>query len=762
MTALNATLPYRFGILFEAVLYLGILTLVFRKKDAQQISRWLLGLYAFMGLLFRGSYTLWRADIFHGMDSSIAAQLAGYGIFIQAFLLLLLARAFVRKENSEVWMSIGLLWMTLLVLVENNVFNLPETLWTTRAWTLSESNATFGLLLLGWSVFLVSAAVNLLRAYKQATQHLHRNRLSYWLPAFAILISADALYFLNRPTWGEPLALVGAGFLTYIVLTHHLPDVRQILRNLLVYVITTLLILLFYVAGFTASQYALQAAPGYNPLLLGASITIVLAILFAPLLGAVSRVVDRWLNIEKHDAGSTLREYSNSISNILDMQRLASVAIGLIMETMDLRRGFLFLVDEEKDKNGDLHAYRIRAVRNEGERPIQFGRFSPDSPIVKALLQEQSPLLQYDIDLLPAFQGTPPEERAWLNRLEVEVYVPIFSKRKWIGLFALGSKLSGNRYTKEDLVTLSALAGQTAVALENARLVENLVRLNEEVRDAYHELNKAKSDLERLDRTKSDFISIASHELRTPLTVMRGYTEMLLENPSLDEGIRQMLKGIHEGTLRLHEIMDSMFDIAQIDARTLELHLQPVDIADLIHGVCSSLSKSIYERKQTLVIDLPALPTLRADPNTLRKVFYHLVTNAIKFTPNNGRITITGRTLPKKMEGYPDGGIELIVSDTGVGVDPAFREIIFSKFYQPSEQLGKHSTGKTKFKGSGAGLGLALSRGIVEAHGGKIWVESPGYDEIHFPGSDFHVLLPIRKSKEDDTLPFSKKLTVQI
>ena len=98
--------------------------------------------------------------------------------------------------------------------------------------------------------------------------------------------------------------------------------------------------------------------------------------------------------------------------------------------------------------------------------------------------------------------------------------------------------------------------------------------------------------------------------------------------------------------------------------------------------------------------------------------------------------------------------VSLFVRDTGVGVDPNFREIIFTKFYQPGE-LGKHSTSKTRFKGSGAGLGLALSKGIVEAHGGRIWVESPGHDEIHFPGSQFHVILPLTKPEDADSAPMS-------
>jgi signal transduction histidine kinase len=285
--------------------------------------------------------------------------------------------------------------------------------------------------------------------------------------------------------------------------------------------------------------------------------------------------------------------------------------------------------------------------------------------------------------------------------------------------------------------------------LENARLVENLVRLNQELRQAYHSLDKANRDLERIDRTKSDFISIASHELRTPLTVMRGYTEMLMEDTSLDDNYQFMLKGLHDGTMRLHEIMDSMFDIAQIDARTLQLNLEPIDVADLVREVCFGLTKQFAERSQTLTIDLPAMPHIKADPNILHKVFFHIVSNAIKFTPDDGKITITGQTLQPGSQDAPEGGVQITVSDTGVGVAPEYRELIFNKFYQPGE-LGKHSTSKSRFQGGGAGLGLALAKGIVEAHGGRIWVQSPGYDEVHFPGSKFHVLLPSQKMEKGE------------
>jgi signal transduction histidine kinase len=226
---------------------------------------------------------------------------------------------------------------------------------------------------------------------------------------------------------------------------------------------------------------------------------------------------------------------------------------------------------------------------------------------------------------------------------------------------------------------------------------------------------------------------------------MIGYTEMLLEDETFSEGSREMLKGISKGTKRLHDVVDSMFDLAQIDMRTMQMHVAPIDIALLIKEAGMQLQKSFRERKLSLTIDIPPLPKVKADPNLFEKLLQHLLTNAIKFTPNSGKVTVTAKALNHTVE-MPDGALQITISDTGVGVDPESREIIFSKFYQPGE-LSKHSTSKTRFKGSGAGLGLALSKGIVEAHGGRIWVDSSGYDEKKFPGSQFHVLLPMSKGE---------------
>jgi signal transduction histidine kinase len=742
-----------------AALYLPLLFTLIQRHEGHETTTMFLGGYVLIGLLLEVAEGLWRGGRLYIASRQIANDFQAYGALLLAFLLTLTVIAFVRR-NLRPWLIAGAVWIVGFVLILLNTLGLNDVIWTNGRYSLTLERLASLWAMLGWLAFMLGSVINVRSAYAHSRQPLLRNRLNYWTPVFLLIAINDVLILSGIPLPGNPIRLAAISLATFIVVTHDPPDLVEVSRRVVTYIITTLVIVAFYVAGFSASQTVFKALPNFNPLLVGAGIALLLSFIFTPLLSLIRRWVNRWLNIQEFHPSRTLHAYSEQISNILDMQRLANVAVGLIIEAMDISRGFLFLVDSELTSDAQK-AYRLRAVRNQGERQVKIVTLTSEHPVVKHLVQEQRPLLQYDLDLLPAYRSVSSSEREWFNHLEAEVYLPIFSKREWIGLLALGAKISGKRYSEDDLVTLSALANQTAVALENARLVENLVQLNTELRQAYRALDRANRDLERLDQTKSDFISIASHELRTPLTTIIGYTEMLIEDHTLPPAVNAMLKSISNGTRRLHEIMDSMFDIAQIDTRTLQLNLTPVDTASLIKEISDDLEKSFIERKQTLTINIPALPLAKADPNLLKKLFQHLLTNAIKFTPNDGKITVAARVLPTHSAELPHGGVEIVVSDTGVGVDPASQDIIFSKFYQPGD-LSKHSTSKTRFKGSGAGLGLALSKGIVEAHGGRIWVESKGYDEVNFPGSNFHVILPLSNSNKNGGMSLGTELNLQV
>jgi signal transduction histidine kinase len=177
----------------------------------------------------------------------------------------------------------------------------------------------------------------------------------------------------------------------------------------------------------------------------------------------------------------------------------------------------------------------------------------------------------------------------------------------------------------------------------------------------------------------------------------------------------------------------------------LSLNFQPVRISHTIGLLKTELKEVLEHREQS--IEMPDFPEneswMYADNERIHQALRNVLANAIKYTPNKGRIIVRGRILP--------GFIEITVTDTGIGISPENQTLIFEKF----GQLGRvdlHSSGKTKFKGGGAGLGLPITRGIIEAHGGSIWVESEGYDEKKCPGSTFHILLPTRTQANDERI----------
>jgi len=260
------------------------------------------------------------------------------------------------------------------------------------------------------------------------------------------------------------------------------------------------------------------------------------------------------------------------------------------------------------------------------------------------------------------------------------------------------------------------------------------------------ELERTNQILRNIDKTKTNFIQISAHELRTPLTLIMGYSQMLEQDTKNNPELASLAQGILDGSERMTDIVDSMLDVSRIDSNTLFLRKTGLQLDLLIKKVNKRFEKAFEERNISMNADgLRDLPLIPADPDLLLKVFNNIIMNAIKFTPDGGSITISGRYL----NGSEPPQVEVAIHDTGIGIEPALQKLIFEKFNQTGDVL-LHSSGKTKFKGGGPGLGLAIARGIVEAHGGRIWVESPGYNEEVHPGSTFFVSLPAEKQLEKD------------
>jgi signal transduction histidine kinase len=268
---------------------------------------------------------------------------------------------------------------------------------------------------------------------------------------------------------------------------------------------------------------------------------------------------------------------------------------------------------------------------------------------------------------------------------------------------------------------------------DNALMLEHMVSLRRQ--------------MEELDRSKSRFIQVAAHELKTPLTLLEGYANMIRTSVPEDDLLMQMyLAGLDGGTFRLREIVGDMIDLSMIESGVIKITRQPLYVDKVVTQVVKSFVQPFADRRVELVLEpfVPIPGPIYADPERLLQVFSKIISNGLKYTPDGGRVTVRAvRVREEEKSESVDGYVDVQISDTGIGIAPENLERIFASFDMMGE-VANHSSGKTKFKGGGPGLGLPIARGIVEAHGGRIWAESKGFDERKRPGSTFHIELPCR------------------
>lgn len=581
------------------------------------------------------------------------------------------------------------------------------------------------------------------REYRQTTFPWHANRLVFWITALFTLGIGELFTFLPQPL----LQLIGQGVrfggvlgLTYSVTSYHLFDVRNRARRVLAFIVITVVSAIPLTIIILLVQWFTRRASFNTTLLLTAVILVVSFFLYQPFRRIVERVTYRFLRGEPVDPRKVVRDYSQAISRTLEVQQLSLLMIGTLSELLETKRGALLLVT--KTDNG----FDIDPIPALGIISRQRVHFKADSLFINSILAGHQPLLSYDVEFNPEYINIDPTEKTWLKEIAMEVYIPITSGTILEGLIALGPKNSGLPYQHSELELVQILADQTVVALQNARLYSELGSQNDKIRRLNLDLISQNERLEVMDRVKSDFITIASHELRTPLTQVKGYADILAamndENALTREQTREIVSHINRATLRLEGLISAMLDASQIDVEGMQLSFVETRIDTIVRLAAEPLTAAMRERRLTFTMEISSdLPPIQADFKRLVQAFTNLLGNAVKYTPDNGRITATASLAPSH-NGTEDF-IEVVIADTGIGIEPKFHDLIFEKFFRVGDpQL--HSTGSTKFKGAGPGLGLPITKGVVEAHGGRIWVESEGEDETRLSGSRFHVLIPLK------------------
>lgn len=313
--------------------------------------------------------------------------------------------------------------------------------------------------------------------------------------------------------------------------------------------------------------------------------------------------------------------------------------------------------------------------------------------------------------------------------IKTSLAFPIVAKDKVLGSLIFSLSKEKSMIPDEEWAVLDSFVGAVGIALDNALLFKSLT-------DTTEKLRVANEKLEQLDKLKDEFVSLASHELRTPMTVIKSYIWLLLEGKvgEISEKQKTYLDRTYTSANRLIAMVNDMLNISRIESGRFTVEPKPMSMVSLITEVVSEMQARAAEQQLNLLFETPQIapPMVNADSDRIKQVLINLIGNSLKFTPKSGSITLS---IEQK-----DGYLITHVKDNGQGIKAEDMEKLFKKF----NMLGGNYL--TKQTGQGTGLGLYLSKSLVELHKGRIWVESDGEGK----GSTFSFTLPIASNLQPE------------
>lgn len=725
--------------LSAAIIYLVLFGLVFRRRaGVNRVEFWLL-IYCGFSAALMGIYAFLLGSPAGALPPFMASSLFTLLLFtVSTILTGVVTLAYLGRWLIGPWGIFSSVFL-LMVLIGTGSGGGP-VMGAALGLTLGAELA-----IAGWLVALIGSIALVVITFLAEPLPLYANRILFWAVVLPILLIGDLLtLWTGNPSLlfaGFALRLLGTIGAVYGVLATRILDLREAARWVVSRSILTLVTgLLVLIAILIALYFQPITAGTTQRTLVAIGVSILIALVIAPVLQGFRWLLRNLISRDVRDVANVVRNYSQRIGGEIELDDLANTAIIAVNDLLTTKRGYLILATPLEE------TIAMEIVGVDRAPHGNSGAIFKNSPVYDAFINAGRPILQYDIDYQRAYTDTADEERAFFKALNMDIYAPIIAEGKLLGMLAVGPKANDDPFTPNEIELLEALANQTVAALENARLINDLRLLNRRISALNENLTASNERLEKLDHVKTDFIAIASHELRTPLTQIQGYADLLLEmakrnvlDPNQTEDITRSLGGASQ---RMAEVIGSMLDVSQIDVENMDLNFVETNLANILKLAIDPYAEAVEDRNLTLIArGLSTLPPVNADYKRLVQAFQNLITNAVKYTPDGGQITVTGSVFERDPEGEPLS-VRVTIADTGIGVDPANHELIFEKFFRVGSTM-LHSSGETKFKGAGPGLGLPITKGIIEGHGGRIWVESGGHNEVKLPGSAFNVILPI-------------------
>ena len=541
---------------------------------------------------------------------------------------------------------------------------------------------------------LVLGLILLIKHYKQSRVLNERIRDSYVLAGIILMFIGGTTDYL--PPLGlsvYPLGIIGnilfCLLATIAMLRYGLLEIKVVLRKGAAYTIISMLIVgVFGSLIFLLSNVFREFT---SPVSLVITVITVFAVAaaFQPLLSRVQRLVDRWFFRQRYNHLQALERFTKETKDIIDLKQLSSSLLSMIVRAMQSCGVDLLL---PSSKTGDFVTYSCIGEKHKGQVS-----FAANSLLTMTMKYQDGPIDGNDIDTIPSLRGISNKDRDTLLRNQIELLVPLKTKKQLTGMVLLRSKQSGEPYSVEERQLLQLVSNQAAISIENARL--------------YDELRQQLISSSKL-ASLGELAANVAHEVNNSLQSVINYGAILHEDMEDDDLRKEDCKTIETEALRARNIVESLLGIA----RQERTEKTAVEINDLLHAI-SGLAEVRAKAKSISIIENYSreVPLVQGSAEQIRQVFLNLFTNAVDAMPDGGRIEVKTSVENKH--------VIVTVVDSGVGMPSHIINKIFDPLFTT--------------KDNGSGLGLTVSLSIIRDHGGTIKVDSE-----EGKGTEFTVTLP--------------------
>lgn len=694
--------------------------IVFRKKQKTATFRTFL-LFCLSVGVWSFAYLFWQIS-----KNEVAAlfwcrALMFGAIFIPVFYLhFVLSFLGLNKISKSKIIAVYLFGFISAILVFTNLFVKNVIPWTfVPYWP--KPGIYFHFFLIGWILIIIYSSYLLYRAYLREVGIKKKQILFNLIAILLGLIGGSTNYFLwygiNIEPFGNILISVYVILVCYAIIAYRLMDIKVILRNSSVYLASLILTL---IPALSLKYFFDKILPVYSYWI--DFVIIIFSISVFPYFKErIYRFANKYFFSSLYDSRTVIRGLSDKLGSTLQTSSIYKMIAESLGGALHMK-AICFITCGPKDKDFIISYNSGFALPNVIKKNDLYNL------IFKEYIAKNKIVI---LDELKnnATKQTKEIARA-LAKIGIEVLVPLNVKDKPIGAIALSAKESGDTYNNEDLDLLKIIGTQTAISLENALLYEETKKFNiklvKEVERATHELKGANEELKKLDQAKSDFISIASHQLRTPLTVIKGYGSMMLEGSfgKIPATIEENVQKIYDSNERLIALVEDLLNISRIESGRLQFNWEVGQLEEMVGSVAEELKGNATKKGLSFKYQAPTKPLspIKLDKTKLRQVAINLIDNAIKYTDKGGIVV----SLTQEA-----GKLKFCVADTGMGIKEENMPSLFKKFSRGEKTSILHT--------EGSGLGLYVGKMMVEAHGGRIWAESPGERK----GSKFCFEIPV-------------------